>query len=253
MHPTSGTAKVLGYVPWERDYEYLEQMSIVMGQKFQLWWDLPAIDSLKLIKEIYKISDRNYKKNLEMMTEILSLRGILTKRLRNMSLGERMKCELAACFLHDPKVVFLDEPTIGLDIVSSRSIRNFLKETNRKKKTTFVLTSHYIGDIEELCKRIVIISDGKKIYDDELEKLKLKYAPKKKIEISLQNLEDKKKFAHLKTKSKKIAENRGIIEAKPEDIGEISKEVFDNFDIENITIKDAETEEIIRNIFEEES
>lgn len=251
MHPTSGSAKVMGYTPWERDHRYLRQMAIVMGQKNQLWWDLPAIDSYNLLQAIYELPDKVYKKNLDMMTEVLDMKSLLTKRLRNMSLGERMKCELAASFLHDPKVVFLDEPTIGLDVVSSRSIRKFLTMMNREKKCTFILTSHYIGDIEELCKRVVIIAQGKKVYDGLLSKLKTQYAPEKRIEIFLENIEDKKEFAHLSVNSKKLEEDRGIIYADKSKLGEISKEVFSKFSLENISITDPDTEEIIRKIFAE--
>ena len=251
MHPTSGTAKVLGYVPWERDYNYLRQMAIVMGQKNQLWWDLPAIDSYNLLQAIYDLPDKQYKKNLDMMVEVLDMKTLLTKRLRNMSLGERMKCELAASFLHDPKVVFLDEPTIGLDVVSSRAIRMFLKMMNEERKCTFILTSHYIGDIEELCKRVVIITKGEKVYDGTLAKLKEQYAPNKRIEIFLENLDEKKKFAHLKVKDKKIEENKGIILADKSILGEVAKEVFSKFSLENVLISDSNTEEIIRKIFAE--
>ena len=249
MHPSSGEAKVLGYTPWERDYRYLRQMAIVMGQKNQLWWDLPAIDSYNLLQAIYELPDKQYKKNLDMMVEVLDMKELLTKRLRNMSLGERMKCELAASFLHDPKVVFLDEPTIGLDIVSSRSIRKFLKMMNEERKCTFILTSHYIGDIEELCKRVVIITKGEKVYDGTLAKLKEQYAPDKRIEIFLQNLEEKKVFAHLSIKEKKIEDGKGIIYADKKALGEIAKEVFSKFSLENVIISDADTEEIIRKIF----
>ena len=249
MHPTSGTAKVMGFVPWERDYNYLRQMAIVMGQKNQLWWDLPAIDSYNLLQAIYDIPDAKYKKNLDMMIEVLDMKDLLTKRLRNMSLGERMKCELAASFLHDPKVVFLDEPTIGLDIVSSRSIRKFLRMMNEERKCTFILTSHYIGDIEELCKRVIIITKGEKVYDGTLEKLKIQYAPDKRIEIFLQNLEQKKAFAHLSVKNKKIEDGKGIIYADKKILGEVAKEVFSKFSIENVIISDADTEEIIQKIF----
>lgn len=250
MHPTSGEASVLGFRPWERNHDFLRQISIVMGQKNQLWWDLPAIDSFNMLKEIYSISEQTYKNNLEMMMETLNMKGLLGKRLRNMSLGERMKCELTASFLHSPKVIFLDEPTIGLDIVSSKSIRDFLKEINQKTKITMVLTSHYMDDIEYLCKRVVIIDKGKKIYDGDLNLLKEKYAPEKKIEIFLNDLGDKKKFAHIAGK-KKIVENKGIIKVSKEEIGNVASDVFAKFEPENITISDIDTEEVISKIFNE--
>lgn len=248
MHPTSGQANILGFVPWERNYDFLRQIAIVMGQKNQLWWDLPAIDSFNLLKEVYGISDKNYRYNLDKMVEVLNMKELFSKRLRNMSLGERMKCELVASFLHDPKIIFLDEPTIGLDIISAKSIRDFLKETNKTKKCTMILTSHYMGDIEELCKRVIIIDHGKKIYDGALEELRIKYAPEKEIVIFLNNLEDKKKFAHLKF-AKKIVENKGIVKVDKKDLGAVASEIFDNFKIEDISITDIETEEVITKIF----
>lgn len=253
MHPTSGQAKVLGFTPWERNYDFLRQIAIVMGQKNQLWWDLPAIDSFNLLKEVYEIPQKKYRQNLDQMIEVLNMRELLGKRLRNMSLGERMKCELAASFLHDPKIIFLDEPTIGLDIVSAKSIRDFLKEINKTKKSTLILTSHYMGDIEELCKRVIIINHGQKIYDGDLAELKNKYAPEKEIIIFLNDLEDKKKFAHLKGDKKKIIENKGIIRVEKENLGPIVNEVFDNFEIENVSINDIDTEEVITRIFEKKN
>lgn len=248
VHPTSGQAKILGFTPWERNYDFLRQIAIVMGQKNQLWWDLPAIDSFNMLKEVYEISEKNYRHNLDKMVEVLNMKELLAKRLRNMSLGERMKCELAASFLHDPKIIFLDEPTIGLDIVSAKSIRDFLKDINKTKKCTMILTSHYMGDIEELCKRVIIINHGRKIYDGVLEELKNKYAPEKEIIVFLDNLEDKKKFAHLKFQ-KKIIENKGIIKVDKKDLSVIVSEIFDKFEIENISISDIETEEVIAKIF----
>lgn len=252
MHPTAGEAKVLGFTPWERRYDYLRQIAIVMGQKNQLWWDLPAIDSFNMLKEIYSIPTSLYKKNLDMMVETLQMKELLTKRLRNMSLGERMKCELSASFLHSPKVIFLDEPTIGLDVISSKSIRDFLKDINQKTKCTLILTSHYMADIEYLCKRVIIINEGQKVYDGDLDLLRTQYAPEKKIEIFLNGLEDKKNFAHLSGK-KKIVENKGIIKVGKDEIGAVAKDIYAKFDPENISIGDIETEEVIAKIFGEKN
>ncbi|MEK7096379.1 MAG: ATP-binding cassette domain-containing protein [Patescibacteria group bacterium] len=250
IYPTSGEAKVLGFTPWEKDYRFLGQIAIVMGQKNQLWWDLPAIDSFHLLKDIYSISENDFKKNLDDMIEILGMKEVINRRLRNMSLGERMKCELAASFLHNPKVIFLDEPTIGLDVVSSQAIRKFLININRERKCTMILTSHYMGDIEEMCKRVVIINKGEKIYDGELSKLKEKYAPEKKIQIYLKDVAEKEKFAKMSGK-KNLEDNLGTIRASKSELGSIVKDVFSTFDIENITISDPDTEEVITKIFGE--
>ncbi|MFA7243946.1 MAG: ATP-binding cassette domain-containing protein [Patescibacteria group bacterium] len=252
IHPTSGEAKVLGYVPWERKYNYLRQISIVMGQKNQLWWDLPAIDSFKMLKEVYGISNLRYKKNLELLIDTMDMGSIVNNRLRSMSLGERMKCELAASLLHDPKVIFLDEPTIGLDVISAKAIRSFLSKINKEKKTTMILTSHYMGDIEELCKRVIIINSGMKIYDGGLSVLRDKYAPEKCINITLSSVDEKKKFASLKCK-KNIFNNVGTISAKKDEIGKLAQDVFSLFSPDNITITEQEIEEIITKIFESKS
>jgi ABC-2 type transport system ATP-binding protein len=249
IYPTSGEAQVLGFIPWERKFDFLHQIAIVMGQKNQLWWDLPAIDSYKMLKEVYEIDNKRFQENLDYMVDSLNMRGLLTKRLRNMSLGERMKCELVACFLHDPKVIFLDEPTIGLDVVSGQAIRTFLKNINKEKKCTIILTSHYMADVDELCKRVVIINKGKKIYDGDLEKLKTKYAPEKKIQIFLSCLEEREKFAHLPIKQKKIWDGNGIITIPKNKLGDVVTQVFDLFPAENITISDPDTEEVISKIF----
>jgi len=248
IHPTSGEVSIMGYTPWERDFRYLSQMAIVMGQKNQLWWDLPAIDSFNMLKEVYSIPDEKYKKNLDKMVETLDMKSLLTKQLRSMSLGERMKCELTASFLHSPKVIFLDEPTIGLDVVSSHSIRKFLKKINAEEKITMILTSHYMGDIEALCKRVVIVDKGKKVYDGGLAELKEKYAPEKKIEIYLENLEEKEKFAKIEG-NKKIVENKGIIRVQKHEIASVVNQVFSQFNPENISITEIETEEVIGKIF----
>ncbi|MFA7253339.1 MAG: ATP-binding cassette domain-containing protein [Patescibacteria group bacterium] len=250
VYPTSGTVEVMGYIPWERDYKLLRHIAIVMGQKNQLWWDLPAIDSYKMLKEVYSISDKDFKKNLDRMAEILQMHDLLKKRLRDMSLGERMKCELVACFLHDPKVIFLDEPTIGLDVVSSQAIRSFLKDINKTKKCTMILTSHYMGDIESLCDRVVIINHGAKIYDGKLASLKAKFSDEKRIEIFLPNLEDRQKFAHLKIDNKSITDGKGLIYADRKNLGEIVNAVYSHFEAGDISITDPDTEEVITKVFQ---
>jgi len=248
IYPTSGKAEVLGYDPFEKDYKFLKQIGLVMGQKNQLWWDLSAKDSYDLLKEIYEIDETIFKKDLDLMIDILDMRKFINTRVRNMSLGERMKCEIVAALIHQPKLLFLDEPTIGLDIVSAQAIRKFLKEINQEKKCTIILTSHYMADVEALCERLVIINRGTKVYDGSLSNLRQKYASERIIEIFLPTLEDKEKFAHLPGK-KSLNEGRGTIRIKKNEVGEVAKRAFENFDPENITISDVETEEIISKIF----
>lgn len=168
IHPTEGAIHVMGYIPHRLEHGFKKNFSITMGQKNQLWWDLPAIDSFQLIKEIYEITEPDYTRTLQELTELLEVQSILNTPLRNLSLGERMKFELIGALLHGPKVLFLDEPTIGLDVSSRRRIREFLKYINIEKKVTVILTSHYLEDIEELCNRIIAISHGNIIYDGSL-------------------------------------------------------------------------------------
>ncbi len=165
MFPTDGYAEVSGYVPWEGKNEFKRNISIVLGQKNQLWWDLPANESLYLNKCIYNISDNDYHKTLDELSELLDVKELLDVQVRNLSLGERMKMELLAALIHKPKVIFLDEPTIGLDMIAQKNIRDFLKYYNMQEKITIMLTSHYLEDIEALCQRTIVINNGSLVYD----------------------------------------------------------------------------------------
>jgi ABC-2 type transport system ATP-binding protein len=165
MFPTDGQAEVSGYVPWEGKNEFKRNISIVLGQKNQLWWDLPANESLYLNKCIYDISDKDYNDTVDELSELLEVKELLDVQVRKLSLGERMKMELLAALLHRPKVIFLDEPTIGLDMIAQKNIRDFLKYYNRQEKITIMLTSHYLEDIKALCRRTIVINNGSLIYD----------------------------------------------------------------------------------------
>ncbi|MCX7570224.1 ATP-binding cassette domain-containing protein [Tumebacillus sp. DT12] len=186
LHPTSGTCSVLGYTPWERKQEFQKSIAMIMGQKNSLWWDLPAADSFLLNKEIYDIPDKDYHETLNHMVEILDVKRLLTTPVRNLSLGERMKMEIIAGFLHQPKVVFLDEPTIGLDLTSQYAIRDFIRTMNSQRKVTIILTSHYMADIQELCKRVIIVNKGTKLYDGQLSHVAEDFSDVKLISIDLE-------------------------------------------------------------------
>jgi ABC-2 type transport system ATP-binding protein len=176
VHPTSGSAKVLGHTPWERHNEFRRQIALIMGQKAQLWWDLPASDCFLLLQEIYRIPDAEYRTSLDDLTNALDVRGELNVPIRRLSLGERMKMELIAALLHKPKVVFLDEPTIGLDLNAQRAIRDFLLDYRRRHQPAMILTSHYMEDIERLCERILIIREGEFVYDGALSSVLSQFA-----------------------------------------------------------------------------
>ncbi len=169
--PTSGEATVLGFSPFERKLEFRKQISLVMGQKAQLWWDLPALEAFDLIRALYQIPNDVYKKRVEELTQLLDVTKLLNTQIRRLSLGERMKMEVIGAILHLPKVIFLDEPTIGLDVLAAKKLRQFLKTHNQKEGATIILTSHNMDDISELCKRILLIKEGELIYDGDAKKL----------------------------------------------------------------------------------
>jgi ABC-2 type transport system ATP-binding protein len=184
LHPSAGAAHVLGCVPWERRDHYRRQFSLLLGQKNQLWWDLPARESLELNSRIYGISREDFKRRVDELTQLLDVGGKLDIMVRELSLGERMKMELIASLLHDPKVLYLDEPTIGLDVVSQKTVREFLRDHNARRKTTILLTSHYMADIQELCRRVIIIDHGKIFFDGQLEEIIDRFSGFKTVTIS---------------------------------------------------------------------
>jgi ABC-2 type transport system ATP-binding protein len=171
IHPTSGRARVAGFDPVRRENAYRRIFALVLGQKNQLWWDLPAQESFLLLRHIYGLTGAQYQETLDELVALLGVEGKLGTMVRELSLGERMKMELIAALLHRPKVLFLDEPTIGLDVVSQKAVRGFLRDYNRRYRTTILLTSHYMADIQELCDRVVVIDKGRKIYDGTLDRL----------------------------------------------------------------------------------
>ncbi len=186
IHPSSGEASVLGYKPWERDNRLRRQIALIMGQKAQLWWDLPAADCFLLLREIYRIDRKRYEENLERLSAVLGVRDLLTTQVRRLSLGERMKMELIAALLHDPRVVYLDEPTIGLDISAQRSIREFVQSYQREHRPAVILTSHYMADIEHLCRRIIILREGGIVFDGQLKDVVDRFASTKIVAVRLQ-------------------------------------------------------------------
>ncbi len=185
LHPSSGRAEVFGFTPWRRDREYLGRMTLIMGQRSQLQWDIPVVDSYRLNKAIFQISDGDFAARLTELTELLELADLLRKPARNLSLGERMKCEFAGSLLHRPQVLFLDEPTIGLDVAMQRRIRSFVAEYNRRTGAVVMLTSHYMADVEALCKRVVVIHHGELLFDGPLTDLVRAFAPDKTITVEL--------------------------------------------------------------------
>ena len=249
LFPTSGTAKVMGFTPWERKNDYRRQFALVMGQKNQLWWDLPAQESLFLNKEIYGVTDEAYKQVLDEMTELLQVKKLLGIMVRELSLGERMKFELIACLLHRPRVLFLDEPTIGLDVVAQKNIREFIKDYNRRTKTTIILTSHYMNDIQALCDRVVVINHGKKIFDGRLDDVVEKFSQSKLITVSFKNGEvEKEKLADF-GQILEYTQVKAALKVPRENVKKVSNELLTKFDVDDINIEEVPIEEVIEKVF----
>jgi ABC-2 type transport system ATP-binding protein len=251
LFPSSGDAKVLGFTPWERKKEFKMGFAIVMGQKSQLWWDLPASESLNLNRHIYEIDERTYRATLDELAELLEVKDLLSVQVRRLSLGERMKMELIASLIHRPRVMFLDEPTIGLDIVSQRRIREFLKQYNREKKTTIVLTSHYMADIEDLCKRTIIINRGRVVYDGELAKVNGAFCARKRIRLQLSDRVDPDalgRFGELKEHDELSA----VLEVDKTELTARSQEILARLPVLDFTVEDLPVEEGIERLFKKE-
>lgn len=248
LYPTGGEASVLGHTPWERPKEMQRQISLVMGQKMQLWWDLPAIESFVLLKELYEVSESNFNERLHGLAETLEVSHLLNTQMRKMSLGERMKCELIAALLHAPRVVFLDEPTIGLDVVSQKRIREFLKSVNRLNQTTILLTSHYMADVEALCERVLIIDHGQLLFDNDLASLVAQHSHTKLLRLQFSDTvsrEDLERFG-------KVIECEGLkatLEAPRAETTRIAADTLTHLPVEDITIDEVDVDEVIREIF----
>lgn len=250
LYPSGGEVKVLKFDPFTRKSEFLKQISLVMGQKNQMWWDLPAMETFRLNKEIYDISDNDFKKTLDELCSLLDVKNLLTTPVRQLSLGQRMKMELIAVLIHSPKVLFLDEPTIGLDVVMQKKIRDFIAEYNVRFRSTIILTSHYMADVKQLCKRVIIIDHGKIMYDGSLERLVEKYADFKIITVQLKSDKvDKKDFVKL-GKINYFEYPKVSITASKKDIKEAATILLKKFPVEDLTIEEPEIENVIRMVFD---
>lgn len=248
LHPTTGFVQVAGFTPQDRDEVYLKKISLVMGQKNQLWWDLPAIETLKLLKVIYSMPDRIFQKNLKELTNLLSVERLLRKQVRKLSLGQRMRLELVAALIHEPEIVFMDEPTVGLDVVAQKALRDFIAKYNKKKKATILLTSHNMDDVADLAKRIIIIDEGKIIFDGFLAELTAQYAKKKYIKIVLSSKVEKEKLAkYAKLENYKYPNVSFSVErAKTKDV---AAHILKQLPVEDLTIEEEPINSIIRQVF----
>ena len=250
LFPTSGEVRVCGFQSFDRKQDFLRQITLVMGQKNQLIWDLPASESFLVNRAVYEISHGDYLAAMKELTDLLDLAGIINKQVRKLSLGERMKCELAAALLHRPRVLFLDEPTIGLDVTMQARVREFLIEYNRRHGATILLTSHYMADVVALCRRVFVIDHGRLVYDGDLESLVERISPVKYIRLVTQHpigAEDLSRFGEVRS----IEAFKATIAVPREKTSAVAAQLFQLLSIEDITIEDPEVEEIIGRIFTE--
>jgi len=250
LYPTSGAARVLGYVPWERHDGYRRQFALVLGQKNQLWWDLPARESLELNAKIYGIPADRFERTVAEMTELLAVRDKLNISVRELSLGERMKMELIASLLHQPRVLFLDEPTIGLDVVSQKIVREFLRRYNATHRTTILLTSHYMADIQELCERVIIIDHGKIFFDGRLSQIVDRFANFKLVTIQCDGADAcaTDRLARYGEVVEK-APGRIKLKVKRDRVIPACKALLDELPVRDIDIEEVPIEDVIRQIF----
>jgi ABC-2 type transport system ATP-binding protein len=250
LYPTSGSATVLGYVPWQRDDGYRRQFALLLGQKNQLWWDLPARESLELNAKIYGIPSPAFERTVAELSELLNVKDKLGIMVRELSLGERMKMELIASLLHQPRVLFLDEPTIGLDVVSQKTVREFLRSHNSRNKTTVLLTSHYMTDIQALCRRVIIIDHGTIFFYGQLGEIVDRFADFKLVTLQYEGA-DRQSGQDLARYGEVVEQTPGslTLKVKRDRVIPVCKSLLDELPVRDIDIQEVPIEEVIRQIF----
>jgi len=251
LHPTAGNIKVNDYTPWNRNYDFLKMITVVMGQKNQLWWDIPASESFLLNKRIYQIDDNIYNQILNEMVELLDVKDKLHTQVRRLSLGERMKMEIIASLLHRPKIIMLDEPTLGLDVISQSKIREFVKYYNEQYNATFIITSHYMNDIESMCKRVFVMNKGKGLYDGNFLNLIKKINPTKKLIYTFDKNPSNETINDLRNEFDfKLENNMLIAHLDDQILNNLLKKLFEMSNSQSFSIEDLPVEETMRSFFE---
>lgn len=248
IYPTSGNATVMGHVPWERNNDYRRRFALVMGQKNQLWWDLPAQESFRLHQQIYQIEKNEFERSLDELSDLLSVRDLLGRPVRELSLGERMKMELIAALLHSPEVLFLDEPTIGLDVIAQHNIQQFLKYYQAERKITILLTSHYMKDIAALCKRVVVITDGQIQFDGSLDDIIESFSGQRILRLQLaegQSSDGLERFAEVES----VELPRVTLRCPRADATRSLGEILQHYQVDDISVEDPPLEEVIAKLY----
>lgn len=261
LTPTSGVCRIGGKIPQENRKEYVRGIGVVFGQRTQLWWDLPLLETYSVLKEIYEVPEQDFKRRMAFLNEVLELEGFIKSPVRTLSLGQRMRADIAASMLHSPKVLFLDEPTIGLDVVVKDNIRKAIEKINEEEKTTIILTTHDLSDIELLCKRIVMIDKGKNVFDGSIQELKSNYGQMRELcfemesENGLDALRYEEKFSVPAEDIRVTRDGCSAVVRFNSDsipVGELLAYTLSNIRVKDINVKDADIEEIIRRIYRRE-
>lgn len=252
LHPTAGTVRVAGHEPGKRDREYLRRIMLVLGQKQQLIWDLPPADTFELNRAVYDVPDDRYKKTLDELTELLALGDLVRKPTRQLSLGERMKCELAAALLHGPDVLFLDEPTIGLDVTMQASLRVFIRRYCEEHGATLLLTSHYMDDVAALCPRVLVIDRGKVACDEPLGSLARRMQPQKRLVLRLNEPAAAEAIAAIGVEATVVSQTDAeiVLDVPRERLREVVSRALGSLPVGDFVVEDAPLEEVMRQLFE---
>src|SRR5918993_1344124 len=250
VYPTSGTASVLGFTPWERHNDFRRQFSLVMGQKNQLWWDLPAADSFQLHREIYSLPAADFQRTLDELTELLGVEKLTKQAVRELSLGERMKMELIAALLHQPQLLLLDEPTIGLDVVAQVAIQKCLRDYHARRGVTMLLTSHYMRDVEALCSRVLVITHGTVVYDGPLAGLTAKFGDAKLVKLQFADAQAPEEFVRFG----EVTRSEGPevdLKVERSRVAEVLGAILDQYEVADVGVQDPPLEQVIARVFEE--
>jgi ABC-2 type transport system ATP-binding protein len=249
--PDSGKCNILGCTPWKSRIAHVKNIGVVFGQRSQLWWDVPVIDSYKLLKDIYKIPEKTFKDNLDLLSTTMDISPLLSTPVRQLSLGQRMRCEIAASLLHDPKILFLDEPTIGLDAVSKIAVRNFIKTINKEKKITVILTTHDMNDIEALAERIILIGKGKILLDGTLTELKSRFATNKTLTVDFTESEEEINIHGTTVLSRSKERLCLSVDLKKIKVSTVIGLLSEKLDLLDVSVESRPIEEIIVDLYKE--
>ena len=253
LYPDSGEINVDGYIPYKQRKSYVGRIGVVFGQKSQLQWDLPVIDSFELLKAIYSVPDDVYKKNLARFTEMLDMSEFIDRPVRQLSLGQKMRADIVAALIHSPEIVFFDEPTIGVDVVGKETIRSFIRELNGQDNVTMIFTTHDMQDIEKTCKRLIIIDEGEKVYDGTLSGIRQKYGTSRQLDVEFGCMENIAPIPNVEITDLDNNKKRFTFESRDVHINELMDHLLSSYNVRDINISEPEIESIIRRIYNKEA